>query len=131
GQGSLASLKGDAAIASKIDVADTRCFVGFDAYKQLIDSDIDVVLLATPPHFRPMHLRYAIDKGRHVFCEKPMAVDAPGVRKVLAACEDAKKKNLSVVSGFCWRYDAPKRETLQRVHDGAIGDIVAMHSIYH
>ena len=84
---------------------------------------MDVVLLTTPPHFRPMHLKAAIDAGKHVFAEKPVAVDAPGVRSVLETCAEAKRKNLSVVSGLCIRYDGGFRETVKRLHDGAIGDI--------
>ena len=78
--------------------------MGFDAYKAVIASGVDVVLLATPPQFRPLHLRAAVEAGKHVFAEKPVAVDAPGVRSVLATCEEARKKNLSVVSGLCLRY---------------------------
>ncbi len=128
---SLASLSKDKEISGKIDVKEGRKYVGFDAYKQLIDSDVDVVLLATPPGFRPLHLTYAIEKGKHVFTEKPMAVDGPGVRKVLAAVEAAKQKNLSVVSGFVWRYHTPKREVLKRIHDGAIGDVVTLQCTYN
>ena len=83
-----------------------------------------MVLLCTPPHFRPLHLKAAVEAGKHVFAEKPVAVDAPGVRSVLATCEAAKKKNLSVVSGLCLRYDNGFRETVRRIHDGAIGEIV-------
>src|SRR5262249_318444 len=104
---------------------------GFDAYKKVLDSGIDVVLLATPPHFRPMHLKAAVDAGKHIFCEKPVAVDAPGVRAVFEACREAKKKNIAVVSGLCWRYPHGKRETMKRVHDGAVGDIVALHTNYN
>ncbi len=119
-------------LGAKFDVPDDRCYTGFDAYKQLIDNGgVDVVLLATPPHFRSLHLAYAVEKGKHIFAEKPVAVDAPGVRRVLEACEAAKKKNLSVVSGLCWRYDAPKRETMKQIHDGKIGDIVAMQCSYN
>ena len=106
-------------------------FLGFDAYKKVIDSDIDVVILSTPPHFRPVHLRYAIEKGKHVFCEKPIAVDAPGVHSVMETVELARQKKLSLVSGLCWRYSAPHREIFQRVHDGAIGDVRAFYSTYN
>src|SRR6185503_4907781 len=82
-------------------------FVGWDAYKGVIENS-DVVLLATPPHFRPLHLRAAIDAGKHVFCEKPVAVDVPGVKKVIEACKLAKEKKLSLVSGLCFRYDDAK-----------------------
>ena len=98
-------------------------FIGFDAYKKVMESDVDVVLLATPPSFRPDHLVAAIDAGKHAFCEKPVAVDAPGVRKVLDAAKKAKENNLSVVSGFCFRYDLPKRALFERVLNGDIGEI--------
>jgi predicted dehydrogenase len=110
-------------ITKKIDVPPERQFVGFDAYKQLIASGVDVVLLATPPHFRPMHLKAAVAAGLHVFAEKPVAVDAPGVRSVLATCEEAKKKNLSIVSGLCLRNHYGFRELVRRIHEGAIGQI--------
>ncbi len=114
----------------KVDVPEERCFVGFDAYRQLIDSGVDVVLLATPPHFRPAHLKACIEAGKHVFCEKPVAVDAPGVRSVLQTVAEAERRKLSIVSGLCWRYDAGVRETMQRVHDGAIGELVAIQENY-
>lgn len=115
----------------RADVPADRRFVGFDAYRQVIASDVDVVLLCTPPHFRPAHFEAAVQAGKHVFAEKPVAVDAPGVRRVLAAAEIAKQKKLAVVSGLCWRYHQPKREVFQRIHDGAIGAIVAMQVSYN
>jgi myo-inositol 2-dehydrogenase / D-chiro-inositol 1-dehydrogenase len=114
----------------KIQVSPDRCFVGFDAYQKVIDSGVDVVLLCTPPHFRPAHLRAAVAAGKHVFCEKPVAVDGPGVRSVLETCEAAKSKNLSIVSGLCYRYDEAKREVMDRIHNGAIGDILALNVNY-
>jgi predicted dehydrogenase len=126
--GSLANLKKEA--PDKVDVPRERQFVGFDAYKHVINSGIDVVILASPPHFRPVHLKAAVDAGKHCFVEKPIAVDAPGVRGVLATCEDARKKGLSIVSGLCWRYDLPKQETMKRIHDGAIGNIVTLEANY-
>ncbi len=93
----------------RIEVHARNSFVGADAYKKVIDSGVDVVLLCTPPHFRPAQLEYAIEKGKHVFCEKPVAVDAPGVRRCIKACAMAKEKKLSVVSGpllaVCQRHD--------------------------
>ncbi|MCH7687069.1 MAG: Gfo/Idh/MocA family oxidoreductase [Planctomycetes bacterium] len=103
---------------------------GFDAYKKVIDTS-DVVILTTPPHFRPAHLKYAITQGKHVFCEKPVAVDAPGIRSVLETTELAKKKNLSLVSGLCWRYHPTIRATFDQMHSGAIGEITAMQCSYH
>jgi predicted dehydrogenase len=122
---SLSSLQRDETIAAKIDVPKERQFVGFDGYKNVI-ACCDVVLLTTPPHFRPLHLKAAVEAGRHVFAEKPVAVDAPGVRSVLATCELAKQKQLSVVSGLCLRYDNGFRETVRRLHDGEIGEITTL-----
>ena len=109
-------------VAAKIDVPSDRRFVGFNAYQNVIDC-CDVVLLTTPPQFRPLHMRAAVDAGKHIFAEKPCAVDAPGVRKVLGICEEAKQKKLSVVSGLCLRYDYGFQETIKRIHDGEIGKV--------
>jgi len=114
----------------QVQVEKDHCFVGFDAYQQLLASGVDVVLLAETPHFRPKHLRAAIDAGKHVFCEKPVAVDATGVRSILATSELAQKKNLNLVSGLCWRYHAGVQETMKRVHDGAIGELLSMQETY-
>lgn len=113
-------------VSAKVDVPAERRFTGFDACERLLATDVDVVLLCTPPHFRPLHLKAAIEAGKHVFAEKPCAVDAPGVRSVLDSCRVAKEKNLSVVSGLCLRYSRAFRETVARIHDGAIGRPVAM-----
>ncbi len=128
---SLNQLRNQPEISAKVAVPDEHKFVGFDAYRQVIDSGVDVVLLATPPHFRPAHLQAAIQAGKHVFCEKPVAVDGPGVRSVLASCELAEQKGLSVVSGLCWRYDNGVRETMQRVLDGAIGEVLSIYEVYN
>ena len=114
----------------KVAVDADHCFVGFDAGRKLIESGVDVVLLVEPPHFRPAHLKAAIDAGKHVFCEKPVAVDAPGIRSVLATAEEAKKKNLSIVSGLCWRYYQAVCETMKRILDGAIGEIRSIQETY-
>jgi len=126
---SLNNLKGQAAIGERVDVPAERRFVGFDAYKQVIECS-DVVLLCTPPHFRPMQLKAAIEAGKHVFCEKPVAVDAPGVRSVLATAAEAKRKGLAIVNGLCWRYDYGMRETFGQIHNGTIGDIVTLQCTY-
>ncbi|MEX2176165.1 MAG: Gfo/Idh/MocA family oxidoreductase [Pirellulaceae bacterium] len=118
------------ALGEQFQVKDDQVFSGFDSYKRVMESDVDVVLLCTPPHFRPAHLKAAIDAGKHVFCEKPVAVDAPGVRSVLKTGEEAKAKGLAIVSGLCWRYDLGVRETIKRIQDGAIGDIVAIQENY-
>jgi predicted dehydrogenase len=122
-QRSLQSLLKIEQVSDKVAVSPEQQFVGFDAYKKVLESDVDVVILTTPPQFRPLQLKAAIDAGKHVFAEKPVAVDAPGVRSVLKTCAEAKRKNLSVVSGLCLRYDGGFRETVSRLHDGAIGDV--------
>ena len=126
---SLSALKGSN-VGSRVDVPKDRQYSGFDAYKQVIDQ-VDLVLLTTPPHFRPLHLAYAVEKGVNSFVEKPMAVDGPGLRKFIQACKDAKAKNLSLVNGFCWRYDEPRRETMKQVFDGKIGKVVAIETTYN
>ncbi len=98
-QGSLDAIKKQ--MGDKVNVSPDHCFVGLDAGDKLIQSGVDVVLLAEPPHFRPAHLKAAIEAGKHVFAEKPVAVDAPGIRSVLASAEEAKKKNLNLVAGLC------------------------------
>jgi len=123
---SLSVLKDDEKAALRVNVVPDRRFVGFDAYQTLIESGVDVVLLCTPPHFRPQHLRAAVQAGKHVFAEKPVAVDAPGVRSVLESCALAKTKGLSVVSGLCLRYDEGFRETVRRIHDGALGEVLTL-----
>jgi predicted dehydrogenase len=115
----------------KVKVEKANMFVGLDSFKKLIDSDIDVVLLATPPGFRPEHLRYCIEKGKHVFCEKPMATDAPGVRHVMETVKMAKEKNLNLVAGFCWRYSNYIVETFDKVAAGAIGDLINYYATYY
>ena len=126
----LNQLENNPSYAPKVKVTPDNIFVGLDAYKGVIDN-VDVVLLATPPGFRPMHLEYAVEKGKHVFCEKPMAVDATGYRQALAAAHKAKEKKLSLVSGFCWRYGTPEREIMNRVLGGEIGRVTAVHSTYN
>jgi myo-inositol 2-dehydrogenase / D-chiro-inositol 1-dehydrogenase len=118
-------------IASKVAVTPETCFTDFDGYKKLLQTDVDVVLLCTSPGFRPTHLQAAIEAGKHVFCEKPVAVDATGVRSVIESAKLAAKKKLNLCSGFCYRYDGAKRETVQRIHEGAIGKPLAIHSTYN
>ena len=127
---SLGELKKIGDIADKIDVTPDRRFDGFDGFQKLLNCGVDVVLLCTPPGFRPMHLKAAIEAGKHVFCEKPVAVDATGVRSVIETAKLAKERNLSLCSGFCYRYDLGKRETVKRIHGGMIGDVAAMHITY-
>jgi predicted dehydrogenase len=105
------------------DYAD-RSFSGWDAYKKVLATDIDYVILATPPGFRPMQIQAAIEAGKHVFAEKPVAVDAPGCRQVIEAGEMAAKKGLGLVAGTQRRHDPMHVEVLKRIKDGAIGDII-------
>lgn len=116
---------------TQVDVPADRCFVGLDAFQNLIGSGLDVVLLATPPGFRPQHFKAAIEAGKHVFCEKPMATDVPGIRSVMESVAEAKRKKLAVVAGFCWRYELARRELFKRIHGGAIGDIKAIYATYY
>src|SRR3970282_1628657 len=85
----------------RVQVADDHVFVGFDAYKQVIDSGVDVVILAEPPHFRPRSLAYAVEKGKHCFVEKPIAVDAPGVRSAVATCQRAAQQVRLIFARLC------------------------------
>jgi myo-inositol 2-dehydrogenase / D-chiro-inositol 1-dehydrogenase len=107
----------------KVDVANDHKFIGMDAYKKVIDSGVDLVILATPPGFRPGHIKAVIEAGKHLFCEKPVAVDGPGIRTVLAAAEMAKAKNLAVVAGTQRRHEAGYLDIMKRIKDGAIGEI--------
>ena len=111
-------------MAERIQVPEERMFWGFDAYQKAIDSGVDLVILATPPGFRPIHFEAAIAADKHVFMEKPVAVDAPGVRKVLAAGELAESKGLKVGVGLQRHHDPRYQETIKRLKDGAIGDIL-------
>jgi predicted dehydrogenase len=125
------NLKRNPKLAPRVKVEKDAQYVGLDAYQKVIGSGVDVVLLATPPGFRPVHLAAAIDAGKHVFCEKPIATDPPGVRSVLATTEKARQKNLTLVSGFCWRYNNMIQETFQQIEDGAIGKLVAYYATYY
>ena len=115
----------------KVDVPAERRFTGFDAYRQAIDCDVDVVILATPPGFRPMHFEYAVQKNRHVFMEKPVAVDGPGVRKVLEAARVARDKDLKVGVGLQRHHDVRYQETIDRIQEGAIGDVVLLRAYWN
>lgn len=113
----------------RVVVPEDNCFVGFDAYKQVIDR-ADVVCLTSTPHFRPRHLKAAVEAKKHVFCEKPVAVDAPGLRSVMESVEQARKNKTSLVSGLCWRYHNGKRAVFDRIKEGMIGDITSMQCSY-
>jgi predicted dehydrogenase len=117
-------------LGAKFAAKDEDCVFGFDAYKHVIEKS-DVVCLAAPPGFRPAHIIAAVNAGKHIFAEKPIAVDAPGVRAVMEACEKAKDKKLTIVSGLCWRYHDGMRETFKRIHDGWVGDLAALQCTYN
>jgi predicted dehydrogenase len=108
----------------RVNVKDKDKYVGFDAYKAAIDL-ADVVILTAPPGFRPEHLEYAINANKHIFCEKPLATDAPGIRKVLKLAEVAKQKKLNIVVGLQRHYQTVYRELMKRVHGGEIGQITS------
>jgi predicted dehydrogenase len=113
---------------SRIQVPAERRFVGLDAFEKVIASGVDVLLLTTPPGFRPQHFKAAVAAGKHAFLEKPIATDVAGVRSVRASAEEAKRKGLAVQSGFCWRANTSRIEFFKRLHDGAIGEV---RSLYH
>lgn len=113
------------ALGDSYKVDADHSFIGFDAYQHVIDSDVDIVLLATPPAFRPEHLRAAIEAGKHVFMEKPVAVDPVGVRSVMASARMAEEKGLAIVAGTQRRHDPAYIEAMRRIHDGAIGEVKA------
>jgi predicted dehydrogenase len=111
-------------LGDRFKVSDDTSFVGLDAYKQVIASDIDLVILATPPGFRPMHIEAAVDAGKHIFAEKPVATDPTGVRSVLESAKKIKEKNLAFVTGTQRRHQTGYIETIKRIHDGEIGDVI-------
>jgi predicted dehydrogenase len=123
--------KSDRAAAMKVsDDLSSRIFGGLDAFEKVLDSGIDVALLTTPPGFRPQHYRAAIENGVHAFVEKPVATDVAGINHFNETSKMAKDKNLSVLSGLCYRYSDSGRELFTRIHDGAIGDVQSIHSQY-
>jgi predicted dehydrogenase len=115
----------------RVDVPQARRFVGLEAYRHAIDADVDMVLLCTPPGFRPVQFETAVEAGKHVFMEKPVATDAPGVRKILAANERAKEQGLLVAVGHHLRHEDKHREVVQRIHDGAIGKLQFMRAYFN
>lgn len=117
--------------SEKVNVPEERRFLGFDAYQKVLDSGVDVVILATPPTFRPLHLEASVNAGVHIFCEKPVAVDAHGYHRVIDAAKIAERNNLNLVSGFCWRYHDPKKAFFNRVLNGQLGDITSIYTTYN
>lgn len=108
-----------------VEVKPDHCFAGLDGYKKLLETDVDWVNLVGPPGFRPRHFAVAVDAGKHVFMEKPVATDPVGVRKILKTAKKAKEKGLSVVAGFDNRHNPSRIEAVKRIHNGAIGEITS------
>lgn len=128
-EGSLQQLRKEH--AERTMVTPDTSFLGFDAIEKVLGTGVDVVILATPPGFRPYHLKKCVEAGKHVFTEKPMATDAPGVRMVLEAAALAKQKRLALTAGFCWRYNPAEREIMKRIHDGQIGTPMSLQNTYN
>lgn len=128
---SLKNLQKYEDLAPNIDVPKERRFAGFDAYQQVLAAGVDMVLLATPPHFRPIHYAAAVQAGKHVFMEKPCCVDAPGYRTLVAANEQAKQKKLSVVVGLQRRHQRNYLDGIERIRSGAIGEVAFIRTYYN
>jgi predicted dehydrogenase len=118
-------------LGNKVDLPDDRCFASLDAYQKVINSPANYIILATPPGFRPIHITATIAAKKHLFTEKPVGVDGAGIRKVLDAYDKSKELGLHVAAGTQRRHQAPYIETIKRVHDGEIGDIVAMRCFWN
>ncbi len=128
-EGSLKALKNQTNIADRVLVTPENTFVGLDAYRYVVDT-CDVVILASPPGFRPEHLAYAVEKGKHVFTEKPMATDPAGARWVMETVRKSQEKGTAMVAGFCWRYDYAKRAVFEKILAGEIGDVLCSYGTY-
>src|SRR5580704_1480147 len=126
---SLNQLKRDRLAGGQVDVSTERQFSGFNGYEQLLSSGVDAVILATPPGFRPLHFEAAVKAGAHCFLEKPVAVDAPGVRQVRAGAKLADEKQLSAIVGMQQRFDPSYQEFISRISDGAIGKITGLQAL--
>jgi predicted dehydrogenase len=129
--GVVKELSGAEKIKDRVNVPEGNRFVGFDSYKAVIDSGVDLVILATPPGFRPQHVKAAVAAGKHLFVEKPVATDAPGVRSILESTAEAKKKNLAIIAGFCWRYNLAEKALFERILAGDIGEVRSSYVTYN
>ncbi len=128
-QKSLAALKSDVDFSKQFQVTPAMTFIGLDAYLKVIQSDVDVVLLASPPGFRPREIKAAVEAGKHIFAEKPMGTDAVNVKMAWEATK-GKRKDRGFLSGFCWRYDLARRAFYEKIHAGEIGDIQHIKANY-
>ncbi len=128
---SLKNLRKYPEVNARIDVPAERCFTGFDACQKVLEAGVDMVLLTTPPHFRPVQYAAAVKAGKHVFMEKPLCVDAPGYRTLVAANEEARQKNLSVVVGLQRRHQQNYLEGIQRIRDGQLGTIHLLRTYFN
>ncbi len=124
--GALNKIKGNDAVAKKVDVSKKNIFVGLDAYKGILETDIDILIEGTLPYSRPKHVEAAVNAGKHIFTEKPAAVDPVGIRQFIAASEKAKEKGLTLVAGTQRRHSADYINAIKAIHDGSIGDVVSM-----
>lgn len=128
---SISNLKASKTFGDRTRVEAKNVFAGFDAYKGVLESGVDVVILATPPGFRPQHMKAAVEAGKHMFVEKPMATDAPGLRSIMESVAQAKTRQLGVCAGFCWRYNLSERALYEHIHAGDIGDIRTAYCTYN
>ena len=128
-KGSMNTLVGEK--GPRAEVPKERQFVGFNAFQHVIDSGVDMVILTTPPHFRPEHLAAAVKARKHVFCEKPLAVDGTGVRSVMDSATLAKENDTNIVCGFMWRRNTALKALYEDLHDGLIGDVRSMYANYY
>jgi len=123
--------KGEPGMQDSIKVEPDHCFTGLDAYKKVIDSGIDYVLLCTPPGFRPAHIEYAVKKGVNIFAEKPCATDAPGVRRILALESEMKRKGIGFLGGFNGRHDFKRADFVKAIHNGEFGEVMSLYAYFN
>jgi len=124
------SLGGLASFGDRIDVPEARRFAGLDGFQKLLESGVDMVILTSPPGFRPQHLRAAVEAGKHVFSEKPMAIDVAGVKSVIESTRIAKEKNITIQHGYCWRFAPGTREGYGKVLSGELGQVISVYGTY-
>lgn len=127
----IAKIKKHKVASLKFDVDEDMCFVGLDAYKKLLKTDIDIVIFATPPYARPMHIEAAVKAKKHIFAEKPVATDPAGIKQVLEAAAKHKQMGLSFVAGTQRRHQKEYIETVKKIQDGALGDVIAFRAYWN